>query len=164
MQQILSQNFLRDLLSEAHKAQEVTEDKLIEYTDTMLQVFDSNKDGKLQLSEMAKWVIWLCIVYKREINNVHYKCSDSNTIKLSAFLVQATPCEREFSNTAGFQGNSCKVKIFETQKSIKMQGSKNLTKEDIAGVFSLYDRVSIYNKIVWILCWEIQLMWSEKII
>merc|ERR1719300_921896 len=47
-------NFLRDLLSEAHKAQEVTEDKLIEYTDTMLQVFDSNKDGKLQLSEMAK--------------------------------------------------------------------------------------------------------------
>ena len=53
-QQILSQNFLQDLLSEAHKAQEVTEDKLIEYTDTMLQVFDSNKDGKLQLSEMAK--------------------------------------------------------------------------------------------------------------
>merc|ERR1719431_1889590 len=47
-------NFLRDLLSEAHKSQEVTEDKLIEYTDTMLQVFDSNKDGKLQLSEMAK--------------------------------------------------------------------------------------------------------------
>jgi len=47
-------NFLRDLLKEASKAQEVTEDKLIEYTDTMLQVFDSNKDGKLQLSEMAK--------------------------------------------------------------------------------------------------------------
>ena len=54
MHQILSQNFLQDLLSEADKAQEVTEDKLIEYTDTMLQVFDSNKDGKLQLSEMAK--------------------------------------------------------------------------------------------------------------
>jgi len=47
-------NFLRDLLREAEKCQEVTEDKLIEYTDTMLQVFDSNKDGKLQLSEMAK--------------------------------------------------------------------------------------------------------------
>jgi len=47
-------NFLRDLLKEARKSQEVTEDKLIEYTDTMLQVFDSNKDGKLQLSEMAK--------------------------------------------------------------------------------------------------------------
>ena len=86
-------------------------------------------------------------MYKREINNVHYKCSDSNAIILSAFLVQATPSERELSNTAGFQGNSCKVKIFETQKSIKMQGSKNLTKEDIAGVFSLYDRVSIYNKL-----------------
>jgi len=46
--------FLRDLLKEAKKANEVSEDKLIEYTDTMLQVFDANKDGKLQLSEMAK--------------------------------------------------------------------------------------------------------------
>ena len=81
-------------------------------------------------------------MHKRDFNNVHYKCSDSNTIKLSAFLVQATPGEREFSNTAGFQGNACKVKICEANKSIKMQGSKNLTKEDIAGVFSLYDRVS----------------------
>ena len=49
-----SQNFLRDLLREAKKSHEVTEDELIQYTDTMLQVFDSNKDGKLQLSEMAK--------------------------------------------------------------------------------------------------------------
>lgn len=48
------QNFLRDLLREAKKSQEVSEDELIQYTDTMLQVFDSNKDGKLQLSEMAK--------------------------------------------------------------------------------------------------------------
>ncbi|KAK3859163.1 hypothetical protein Pcinc_034695 [Petrolisthes cinctipes] len=47
-------NFLRDLLREAKKEQDVSEDKLIEYTDTMLQVFDANKDGKLQLSEMAK--------------------------------------------------------------------------------------------------------------
>merc|ERR1719431_1297455 len=81
-------NFLRDLLSEAHKAQEVTEDKLIEYTDTMLQVFDSNKDGKLQLSEMAKLL----------------------------------PVRENFLTRQVFKG------------------SKNLTKEDIAGVFSLYDR------------------------
>ncbi|XP_069957323.1 calbindin-32 isoform X4 [Cherax quadricarinatus] len=47
-------NFLRDLLKEAKKDHDVSEDKLIEYTDTMLQVFDQNKDGKLQLSEMAK--------------------------------------------------------------------------------------------------------------
>lgn len=47
-------NFLRDLLKEAKKINDVTEDKLIEYTDTMLQVFDANKDGRLQLSEMAK--------------------------------------------------------------------------------------------------------------
>ncbi|CAG2057460.1 unnamed protein product [Timema podura] len=36
------------------KINDVSEDKLIEYTDTMLQVFDANKDGRLQLSEMAK--------------------------------------------------------------------------------------------------------------
>lgn len=47
-------NFLRDLLTEAQRDKEVTEDKLIEYTDTMLQVFDANGDGKLQLSEMSK--------------------------------------------------------------------------------------------------------------
>ncbi|XP_014663619.1 PREDICTED: calbindin-32-like [Priapulus caudatus] len=44
--------FLKDLLGEFKR--DVTEDKLIEYTDTMLQLFDSNRDGKLQLSEMAK--------------------------------------------------------------------------------------------------------------
>ncbi|KAF2367764.1 EF-hand domain [Trinorchestia longiramus] len=46
-------NFLRDLLKEAKK-DDVNDDKLTEYTETMLQVFDQNKDGKLQLSEMAK--------------------------------------------------------------------------------------------------------------
>ncbi|XP_013784598.1 calbindin-32-like, partial [Limulus polyphemus] len=49
-------NFLKDLLKEAKKQgyQSIDEDKLIEYTDTLLQIFDTNKDGKLQLSEMAK--------------------------------------------------------------------------------------------------------------
>lgn len=46
-------NFLKDLLKEAKK-EDLDEDRLIEYTDTLLQIFDSNKDGKLQLSEMAK--------------------------------------------------------------------------------------------------------------
>ncbi|XP_023210453.1 calbindin-32-like [Centruroides sculpturatus] len=46
-------NFLKDLLKEAKK-ESIEEDKLIEYTDTLLNIFDSNKDGKLQLSEMAK--------------------------------------------------------------------------------------------------------------
>ncbi|XP_053201258.1 calbindin-32-like [Panonychus citri] len=50
-------NFLRDLMREANRGpidEDVDEDKLIEYTDTLLQIFDTNKDGKLQLSEMAK--------------------------------------------------------------------------------------------------------------
>jgi len=49
----ICQNFLKDLLKEA-KRESIDEDKLIEYTDTLLNIFDSNKDGKLQLSEMAK--------------------------------------------------------------------------------------------------------------
>ena len=50
------QSFLQDLIFEARRSQEVTEEKLIEYTDTLLQIFDNNKDGKLQLSEMAQYV------------------------------------------------------------------------------------------------------------
>lgn len=46
-------NFLKDLLKEAKK-ENIDEDRLIEYTDTLLQIFDTNKDGKLQLSEMSK--------------------------------------------------------------------------------------------------------------
>ncbi|XP_015792856.1 calbindin-32 [Tetranychus urticae] len=45
--------FLGDFLKEARK-DNVTEEKLNEYTETLLNIFDSNKDGKLQLSEMAK--------------------------------------------------------------------------------------------------------------
>jgi len=47
-------NFVRDLLKAARKGDEVSEDQLVEYTDTMLQMFDENKDGKLQLSEMSR--------------------------------------------------------------------------------------------------------------
>ncbi|KAL8564601.1 Calbindin-32 [Nucella lapillus] len=46
--------FLHDLLKQCKKDSEVTEEQLITYADTMLQLFDRNKDGKLQLSEMAK--------------------------------------------------------------------------------------------------------------
>jgi len=59
--------FLRDLLatnqqvhgSSGHgarvrKSTSIEEDKLDEYTDTLLKIFDANKDGKLQLHEMTK--------------------------------------------------------------------------------------------------------------
>ncbi|KAG9509678.1 Calbindin-32, partial [Fragariocoptes setiger] len=46
-------NFLRDLLFKANKSN-VTEDKLEEYTQTLLKIFDQNRDGKLQLSEMTR--------------------------------------------------------------------------------------------------------------
>lgn len=46
-------SFLNDLLKESHGVA-VGEEKIIEYTDTILQIFDSNRDGKLQLSEMAR--------------------------------------------------------------------------------------------------------------
>jgi Ca2+-binding EF-hand superfamily protein len=38
----------------AKKGASVDEDKLDEYTETLLKIFDSNKDGKLQLNEMTK--------------------------------------------------------------------------------------------------------------
>ncbi|XP_066288536.1 calretinin-like isoform X2 [Branchiostoma lanceolatum] len=45
-------SFLTDLLSKAGK--DVTEDKLAEYVETILKVFDTNEDGKLDLKEMSK--------------------------------------------------------------------------------------------------------------
>lgn len=44
--------FLEYMLQE--NGQTVTPDKLAEYTDTILKLFDKNGDGKLQLSEMAR--------------------------------------------------------------------------------------------------------------
>ena len=51
---VLTSRFMRAIDSFPFYSQEVTEEKLIEYTDTLLQIFDNNKDGKLQLSEMAQ--------------------------------------------------------------------------------------------------------------
>ncbi|CAH2285544.1 calbindin [Pelobates cultripes] len=45
-------NFLKDLLKKANKPFE--ESKLEEYTQTMLRMFDTNNDGKLGLTEMAR--------------------------------------------------------------------------------------------------------------
>ncbi|XP_059850858.1 calbindin isoform X1 [Delphinus delphis] len=46
------ENFLKDLLEKANKT--VDDKKLAEYTDLMLKLFDSNNDGKLELTEMAR--------------------------------------------------------------------------------------------------------------
>ncbi|XP_021358313.1 calbindin-32-like isoform X2 [Mizuhopecten yessoensis] len=47
-------NFLRHLLKQKKREYTITEEQLTIYTGTVLQLFDRNKDGKLQLSEMAK--------------------------------------------------------------------------------------------------------------
>nr|CAH8868278.1 unnamed protein product [Trichobilharzia regenti] len=47
-------SFLLHLLKEAKPDTNIEEGKLIEYTSSILQLFDQNKDGKLQLSEMAR--------------------------------------------------------------------------------------------------------------
>lgn len=64
-------NFLRDLINTNHaqvasgaavagqakpirKTGSLEEDKLDEYTETLLKIFDTNRDGKLQLNEMTK--------------------------------------------------------------------------------------------------------------
>lgn len=82
---------MRDLLKEAKKNQEVSEDELIQYTDTMLQVFDANKDGKLQLSEMAKYNIRIRMI--------------PETLPTSFYhFFQAFACQGELSYQAGLQG------------------------------------------------------------
>ncbi|PAA72427.1 hypothetical protein BOX15_Mlig008310g1 [Macrostomum lignano] len=46
--------FLRYLLQERNQEASVSEEKLAEYADAILKLFDTNGDGQLQLSEMAK--------------------------------------------------------------------------------------------------------------
>ncbi|XP_006796074.1 secretagogin [Neolamprologus brichardi] len=44
--------FLKDLFQLHHK--EVTPDKLEDYTDAMMKIFDKNKDGRLDLNDLAR--------------------------------------------------------------------------------------------------------------
>uniref|UniRef100_A0A3B4BHP7 Secretagogin n=1 Tax=Periophthalmus magnuspinnatus TaxID=409849 RepID=A0A3B4BHP7_9GOBI len=44
--------FLKDLFQQHHK--EVLSDKMDEYTDTMMKIFDKNKDGCLDLNDLAR--------------------------------------------------------------------------------------------------------------
>uniref|UniRef100_A0A672G9F3 Secretagogin n=1 Tax=Salarias fasciatus TaxID=181472 RepID=A0A672G9F3_SALFA len=44
--------FLKDLFQQHHK--EVSSDKLEEYTDAMMKIFDRNKDGRLDLNDLAR--------------------------------------------------------------------------------------------------------------
>ncbi|XP_051826545.1 secretagogin [Antechinus flavipes] len=46
------QNFLRDLF--LHHKKLIPEAKLGEYTDTMMKIFDKNKDGRLDLNDLAR--------------------------------------------------------------------------------------------------------------
>jgi len=49
-------NFIKELLKVSDHISIVSEDDLIAYADTMLNLFDRNGDGKLQLSEMARLI------------------------------------------------------------------------------------------------------------
>lgn len=44
--------FLKDLFQQHHK--DVSSDKLEEYTDAMMKIFDKNKDGRLDLNDLAR--------------------------------------------------------------------------------------------------------------
>uniref|UniRef100_A0A3B3DHK1 Secretagogin n=1 Tax=Oryzias melastigma TaxID=30732 RepID=A0A3B3DHK1_ORYME len=46
------QAFLKDLFEQHHR--QVSSDKLEEYTDAMMKIFDKNKDGRLDLNDLAR--------------------------------------------------------------------------------------------------------------
>ncbi|OQV11846.1 Calbindin-32 [Hypsibius exemplaris] len=47
-------DFLRAVILRSNSSAVIDDDRLLEYTDSILRIFDTNKDGKLQLSEMAQ--------------------------------------------------------------------------------------------------------------
>ncbi|XP_065064742.1 calbindin-32-like [Rhopilema esculentum] len=46
--------FLRDLFSACDKKKAVTPQRIFDYRTTIMELFDSNKDGKIELNEMSK--------------------------------------------------------------------------------------------------------------
>ncbi|KAM6909834.1 secretagogin-like isoform 2-T2 [Xenentodon cancila] len=48
----IQEAFLKDLFVQHHK--EVSTEKLEEYTDAMMKIFDKNKDGRLDLNDLAR--------------------------------------------------------------------------------------------------------------
>jgi len=46
--------FLRDVVQKANPSQGINEERLNEYTDYIMKMYDTNQDGKLGLSELAK--------------------------------------------------------------------------------------------------------------
>ncbi|GFY62384.1 calbindin-32 [Trichonephila inaurata madagascariensis] len=123
-------NFLKDLLYEARK-ETIDEDKLIEYTDTLLQIFDSNKDGKLQLSEMAK------LLPVKE----NFLCRSAFKVTKFRMFLQ-TQAEPEETNIHFPLVELCTLlpvkENFLCRSAFK--GASKLTREDIERVFNLYDR------------------------
>uniref|UniRef100_A0A663LQH9 Secretagogin n=1 Tax=Athene cunicularia TaxID=194338 RepID=A0A663LQH9_ATHCN len=78
-------DFLRDLFLQHNKM--VAEVKLEEYTDTMMKIFDKNKDGRLDLNDLAslQWQIQACSTEERrrdfEKIFAHYDVSKTGALE-----------------------------------------------------------------------------------
>ncbi|XP_063781037.1 secretagogin [Pseudophryne corroboree] len=74
-------NFLQDLFSQHKKM--ITGDKLDEYTDTMMKLFDKNKDGRLDLNDLAKILALqenFLLQFKMDASSQDERKSDFETI------------------------------------------------------------------------------------
>uniref|UniRef100_A0A8B9J6Q3 Calbindin n=1 Tax=Astyanax mexicanus TaxID=7994 RepID=A0A8B9J6Q3_ASTMX len=108
-------NFLRDLLQRAKKP--FDEKKLEEYTLTTLKIFDSNNDGKLCLSEMARLLP-----------------DDEN------FLLKFEVCICQGEKSSILCHNDCYCLNSKSDTDLSLQGVK-MARKEFNKIFELYDKV-----------------------
>ncbi|GAU95259.1 hypothetical protein RvY_06905 [Ramazzottius varieornatus] len=85
-------DFLLAVILRSNSAAILDDDKLLDYTDSILRIFDTNKDGKLQLSEMAQ----LLPVKENFLNRAVFKARGGQNQKGSLRTLTAQDVENVF--------------------------------------------------------------------
>ncbi|VDL65006.1 unnamed protein product [Hymenolepis diminuta] len=89
-------DFLKELFKQSPKGNSISEDKLIEYTDNILRIFDKNKDKKLQLSEMARLVPVKENFLRKPFFKSAEKITDDDIDRVFSYYDQVIPTISQF--------------------------------------------------------------------